>query len=68
MNVLNNDEGFKTIKKDYPNTDVEVLADFYMKNQLDVKKTIKDLYQKLKVIPYDPSSNSNDSKEDYKSE
>jgi len=32
MNVLNNDEGFKTLKKDYPNTELEVLADFYMKN------------------------------------
>ncbi|CDW77684.1 UNKNOWN [Stylonychia lemnae] len=62
MNVLNNDEGFKNLKKDYPNTETEVLADYYMKNELDVKKTIKDLYQKLKLIPYDPSFKSEESK------
>lgn len=44
MNILNKDEGFQNLREDYPRTDTEVLADFYIKNDFNMKKTITDLY------------------------
>lgn len=53
MNILNKDEGFQNLREDYPRTDTEVLADFYIKNDFNMKKTITDLYQKLRLMPTD---------------
>lgn len=56
MNILNKDEGFQNLKSDYPKTDTEVLADFYIKNDFNIKKTITELYSKLKLMPTDRDS------------
>eukprot|EP00347_Sterkiella_histriomuscorum_P007222 403349791 len=56
MNILNKDEGFLNLKEDYPRTDTEVLADFYIKNDFNLKKTITDLYSKMRLMPTDRES------------
>lgn len=64
MNVLNKDDGFQNVRNDYPTTDTEILANFYIKNDFNVQNTIKDLYSKLKLLPTDKDNSSHSSDKD----
>lgn len=58
MNILKKDAGFLNLRDDYPHAETEVLADYYIKSNFDIKKTITELYSKMRLMPVDRESYS----------